>query len=195
MNAVTSLADANDTPENIQQAQWRVMVGDQVYGPYPRARLLEFLEEGRIKAHTRLACGTDETFNRADEHPNLRWDFTNRTEQKTDSNAAAQDTAAPVCNYFISARILAEHAPFERQLNQVGKFARAGSDMWVLRSRETLPQLRKKLADVLRKDESCAIVNATTGRLAWVNLGAEHDVAIRSIWNSELNDESDPDRI
>ncbi len=170
----------------IPRVHWRVRVGDKVYGPYPRAKLLEFLQEGRVAAHTMLSCGADDIFHRAEDHPNLRWDFTQKARGFHEKRLDAGEDAPSVCNYFVCARLLMGHEPFERALNQAGKFARAGSGMWVLRSNVTLPQLRNKLSVTLRKDEQFVVVNATKGRLAWFNLGAEHDVAVRSVWNADL---------
>ncbi len=172
---------------DVPRVQWRVMVDGKVYGPYPRAKLLEFLREGRVTSHTMLSCGADTQFHRADEHPNLRWDFQKKPRGFHEKRLDDGEETAPVCNYFVCARLLAGVEPFERVLHQSGKFARAGSGMWVVRSRVTLPQLRNRLSVALRKDEQFVVVNATKGRLAWFNLGAEHDVAVRSVWNSELD--------
>lgn len=171
----------------VPRVQWRVLVNGKVYGPYPRAKLLEFLSEGRVGAHTMLSCGADTKFFRADEHPNLRWDFARKPRGFHEKRLDEGEEAAPVCNYFISARLLAGNDAFERVLHQSGKFARAGYGMWVLRSRVTLPQLRNQLSVALKKDEQFVIVNSTKNRLAWFNLGAEHDVAVRSVWNAEID--------
>lgn len=170
-----------------QRVQWRVKVDGNVYGPYPRSRLIEFLEEGRVSGHTMLACGADEEFHRADEHPNLRWRFDNEPSVDTSDD----DRAHPICNYFISARILASTQDFELALNKAGQFSRAGANNWVLRSRTPLPQLRNQLSVTLKKDEQFVIVNATKGRLAWFNLGAETDIAIRNVWNADLKGPKD----
>lgn len=171
------------TPVEAPRIQWRVKVADKVYGPYPRSRMLEFLDEGRVTAETEIACGHDEHFFRADEHPNLRWNF---GQAPVDGAAAEEDSAPTVCNYLIAGKMLANHNEFESLLNKSGRFARAGVGIWILRSRVTLPQLRNRLSSVLGKDEQFVIVNASRGRLAWFNLGAEPDAAIRGVWDCEL---------
>lgn len=180
----------HNSGEEIKRVQWRVQVDGTVYGPYPRSRLIDFLREGRVNAHTMLACGSDTDFHRADEHPNIRWNFAGNTENtsRADEENSNADQAPEVCNYFISGRVLTDQHVFEQELSKAGKFARAGSDMWVLRSAVTLPQIRNKLSAVLGKDEQFVIVNATKGRLAWFNLGAEPDVAVRSVWDADLDD-------
>ena len=178
--------DSHVSVLDVPRVQWRVKIDDKVYGPYPRAKLIEFLEEGRVAAHTLLCCGADVEFHRADDHPNLRWDFSRHTRGFHEKRLDAGENAPPVCNYFICARLLQSNSAFEQVLHQSGKFARAGSDMWVLRSNVTLPQLRNRLSVALKKDEQFMVVNATKGRLAWFNLGAEHDVAVRSVWNADI---------
>lgn len=176
--------------DQIKRVQWRVQVDGTVYGPYPRSRLIDFLREGRVSANTMLACGSDNAFYRADEHPNIRWNFHGNTENTARPNETlTEDAEAPLlCNYFISGKLLSDQYNFELVLNRAGKFARAGTNMWVLRSRITLPQLRNKLSAVMGKDDQFVIVNASKGRLAWFNLGAEPDIAVRSVWDSELED-------
>ncbi|ACT58347.1 hypothetical protein [Hirschia baltica] len=188
-NATNQQKDVNNG-DQIKRVQWRVQVDGTIYGPYPRARLIDFLREGRVNAHTLLACGEDDVFFRADEHPNIRWNFSGNTENtaRIASENKDEDQAPTVCNYFISGRILTNLHHFEQVLNAAGKFARAGNDMWVLRSNITLPQLRNKLSAVMGKDEQFVIVNATKGRLAWFNLGVEPDIAVRSVWDSDLDD-------
>ncbi len=188
MSQPANIQSTNNT-EQVKRVQWRVQVDGTVYGPYPRARLIDFLREGRVAANTLLACGADDEFYRADEHPNIRWNFSGNTENTSRSEETPENEQAPtVCNYFISGRVLTDLHLFEQVLNQAGKFTRAGSDMWVLRSNITLPQLRNKLSAVLGKDEQFVIVNATKGRLAWFNLGVEPDIAIRSVWDADLED-------
>lgn len=191
MSQTSSQQSTSQSSDQIKRVQWRVQVDGTVYGPYPRTRLIEFLREGRVNAHTFLACGSDQEFYRADEHPNIRWNFNGNTENVARAPSEQSDTdpqAPEVCNYFISGRILTDLHVFEQALNQAGKFARAGSDMWVLRSKISLPQLRNKLSAVMGKDEQFVIANASTGRLAWFNIGAEPDVAVRSVWDCDLEE-------
>jgi len=43
-------------------------------------------------------------------------------------------------------------------------------------------KLRERLGSVADDADRILIVNADTGRLAWLGLGAETDVHIRSVW-------------
>lgn len=173
-------------PPPFEAVKWRVKVGDKVYGPYPRTRLLDFLKEGRITASSLLSCGNDEFFLRADQHPQLRWDFrAPRKRRFGDPRLEAGETEAPVCNYFIAGRLLSSHEAFEKVLNGAGRFTRAGGDMWVLRSRQSIQQIRSQLVITMKPHEYFVIVNATKDRLAWYSLGVENDVSVRSVWDAD----------
>lgn len=194
MNDTLELSEPMDlTPEEgepaappFESVKWRVMVGDKAYGPYPRSRLMEFLKEGRVVATTLLSCGADTHFLRADQHPQLRWDFKAPRRRKFgDPRLDPGESEAPVCNYVIAARIMASNEGLERVLRGAGKFTRAAGDMWVLRSKLTIQQIRNQLVLAMKPHEHFIIVNATKDRLAWYNLGVENDISVRGVWDSD----------
>ena len=173
-------------PPPIPSVKWRIQVGDKLYGPYPRSRLIEFLKEGRVVASTLLGCGADTEYVRADKHPQLRWDFNaNRKRKFGEPRLDPGETEVPVCNYFIAARLMSSNEAFEKQLREAGKMTRAAGDMWVVRSRLTVQQIRNKLTSIMRPHEHFVIVNATKDRLAWFNLGVENDISVRDVWDSD----------
>jgi hypothetical protein len=173
-------------PPPYESVKWKVRVGDQEYGPYPRTRIIQFLKEGRIKAHTLLCCGSDKDFIAAEKHPNLRWDFSGpRKRRFGEPKLEPGETEPPICNYFIAGRLVSSSDAFERALRSVGKFTLVAGDMWVLRSRMTVQQIRNRLAAAAKPHEQFVIVNATRDRLAWCNLGLEQDIALRDVWDAE----------
>jgi len=173
-------------PPPFESVKWRVRIGEKEYGPYPRSRLIDFLKEGRVQAGTFIACGSDPDYHRADCHPNLRWDFKGPKKRKFgDPRLDAGETEVPVSNYFIAARLLAGNERFERVLREAGKATRAAGDMWVLRSRQTIQQLRSLLTLAVRPHEHFIIVNASKDRLAWYNIGVENDIAVRTVWDTD----------
>ena len=113
-------------PPPFEGVKWRIKIGDKEYGPYPRARLIDFLKEGRVHAGTFIACGKDREYHRADYHPNLRWDFKGPKKRKFgDPRLDAGETEVPVCNYFIAARLLSGNERFERVLRVADRLDRA----------------------------------------------------------------------
>ena len=173
-------------PPPFEGVKWLVKIGEKEYGPYPRSRLIDFLKEGRVTAATFLRCGNDADYHRADHHPNLRWDFKAPRKRKFgEPKLDPGESEVPVCNYFIAARLLAGNERFERVLREGGKMCRAAGDMWVLRSRLTVQQLRNQLTLVMKPHEHFIIVNASKDRLAWFNIGVEQDISVRAVWDSD----------
>ncbi|HVY87547.1 MAG TPA: hypothetical protein VG942_01670 [Hyphomonadaceae bacterium] len=173
-------------PPPFEGVKWRIKVGEKEYGPYPRSRLIDFLKEGRVQAGTFIACGTDIDYHRADHHPNLRWDFKAPRKRKFgDPRLEPGETEVPVCNYFIAGRLMAGNERFERVLRDAGKMTRVAGDMWVLRSKQTVQQLRNQLTIIMKPHEHFVIVNATKDRLAWFNIGVEQDISVRGVWDSD----------
>ncbi|MBI1339956.1 hypothetical protein GC169_07075 [bacterium] len=173
-------------PPTYPQAKWRIKVGDEVYGPYSRSRLIEFLKEGRVLPTTLVAIGEDNEFVRADRHANLRWNFEGARKRKFgEPKLDPGETEIPVCNYFIAARLVGDNGAVEAVLKECGKYSRIAGDMWVARSRLTIQQLRARISAILRSQEQIVIVNATKDRLAWFNLGMEGDLGVRSVWDSD----------
>ena len=184
--AEQSAAPAQPPPPPFEGVKWRVKVGEKEYGPYPRSRLIEFLKEGRVGAHTLLCCGADKTFVRADQHKQLRWDFNAPRKRKFgEPKLEPGETEAPVCNYFVAGRLVSDGARFERMLQECGRVAKISGDMWVLRSRNTVHQIRHRLASILKGHDQFVIVNATRDRLAWYNIGVEADINLRDVWDSD----------
>ncbi len=172
-------------PPPFEGVKWRVKIGDTEYGPYPRSRLIDFLKEGRVTASSFLCCGNDTDYHRADHHPNLRWDFKTRRRKFGEPKLDPGESEVPVCNYFIAARLMAGNERFERVLREAGKMSRAAGDMWVLRSRLTIQQLRNNLTLIMKQHEHFIIVNASKDRLAWFNIGVENDIAVRNVWDCD----------
>ena len=178
--------DLNAPPPPFEGVKWRVKVGDKEYGPYPRSRLLDFLREGRVQASTFIACGNDQDFHRADHHPNLRWDFKAPRKRKFgEPKLEPGESEVPVCNYFIAARLVTGNERFEKVLREAGKMTRAAGDMWALRSRLSIQQLRNQLTMIMKPHEHFIIVNASKDRLAWFNIGVENDISVRGVWDSD----------
>jgi hypothetical protein len=180
------LEEETAAPPPFEGVKWRVKIADREYGPYARTRLIDFLKEGRVTASTQLSCGTDTYFMRADQHPNLRWDFKAPRKRKFgDPKLDPGETEAPVCNYLIAARLTGLNERFEKALRDAGKMNRCAGDIWVLRSRHTIQQIRNQLTATMKPHESFVIVNATKDRLAWYNIGVEADIAVRGVWDSD----------
>jgi hypothetical protein len=157
--------------------------GIRPLSPHPPDRLSERGPRPGRHLH-RLRTDTD--YHRADHHPNLRWNFNAPRKRKFgDPKLEPGETEVPVCNYFIAARLTGGNERVEKTLRDCGKMSRAAGDMWVLRSKQTVQQLRNQLSMIMKPHESFVIVNASKDRLAWYNIGVEADISVRGVWDSD----------
>ena len=164
-----------------------VKVGDTVYGPYSRGTLITYVKEGRILAHTQIAEGQGAPFYRADDHPNLRWDFKTKRGGFGAAKARANDAEPRQANYFITTQNITNLNAFETVLGQSGRVAMLSETCWILRSKLTTMQLNTKLATTCAKDDRFIVINATDNRAIWYNLGLSSDASIRSVWDADLD--------
>ena len=164
---------------SIDPAHWRVLSNSTVYGPYTLAQMQTFVREGRVSASTKVAEGDGGAFLKAGEHgPLARFLSAARPVRERVPDDEPQ-------NYMVvtSLKGIAPHE-FTSALNVLGRFAEVMPGTWVLRSRERPAIIRKTLNSVIEISDKVMIMNATTGRLAWFNLGPDADVHIRKIWDS-----------
>ncbi|WP_084419986.1 hypothetical protein [Henriciella litoralis] len=165
----------------IDPPQWRVLVSGTVYGPYTLGQMQSFIYERRIRPGTKIADGDGGAFLAAEQHPALLEMFHMRTQE-------SETTAAEVSNYLIIARLTGTgEMQLISVLNRLGKFAEIMPGVWALRSSIKQNKLREKLQATIVSGDQVMIANATSGRLAWLNLGPEADVHIRSVWDAKLD--------
>ena len=156
---------------------WRVMVNDVVYGPYTMGQMQAFCEEGRLHERSKVADGDGGAFLNAFEHKALRDLFGAPDDQ------AADDPAPAPTNYLISVHTDADgRRATIAVLNQIGRFSELMPGTFVLNANITVVALRSQLSTVLAERGRFVIVNAASGQLAWMGLGADADAHAKSIW-------------
>lgn len=169
----TRPADQADLP------RWRVLVQGTVYGPYTLSQVQTFVGERRIGANSRVAEGESNDFRAASEHAGLRALF-----ETGETRADAEDVAA---NYLVIAKLSGTgQMQLMGALNRLGKFAEVMPGVWALRSEAKQSRVRERLQATITTGDQVMIANASTGRLAWLNLGPEADVHIRRVWDADL---------
>ena len=172
-------SDALDLSE-IDPPVWRIMASDVVYGPYTLGQMRGFHGEGRLAAASKVAEGDGGAFLAAREHPALAALFAGRVD------AAAVGAVVGEANYLITTRATGDsRAAIIGVLNEVGRFAELMSGTFVLHAAVTIADLRKRLDGVSAPGDKLVIVNASDGRLAWLGLGPETDIHVRSVWKAK----------
>ena len=161
----------------IDPAIWRVMVKDAVYGPYTLGQMRSFVLEGRLSINSKTAGGDGGAFIKAGEQPGLTAIFrehfaTQKTEAETrpTNHVIIARTPGDSRNRMISV------------LNELGSFAEVMPGVYLINTTIRTAKLRERLGSVADDADRVLIVNADTGRLAWLGLGPEIDVHIRSVW-------------
>ncbi len=156
---------------------WRIMVKDVAYGPYTLGQMRSFVQEGRLNLKSRVAEGDGGAVIPAADQPRLATIF---REQMAAERAEAETRPT---NHLIVARAVGDsrHRMIS-VLNELGSFAELMPGTFLLNTTMRTATLRDRLGSVSDDGDKLVIVNADTGRLAWLGLGPEADTHIRSIW-------------
>lgn len=156
---------------------WRVMVKDVAYGPYTLGQMRSFVQEGRLTLKSRVAEGDGGAFLTAADQPALGPVF---REHFAAQKIEAKTTPA---NHLIATRAVGDSRHrIIAVLNEVGAFAELMPGIFLLNTTARTATLRERLGSVCDDTDKLVIVNADTGRLAWLGLGPEADTHIRTIW-------------
>jgi hypothetical protein len=74
---------------------------------------------------------------------------------------------------------------FLQALQTQGAAQRIGDAVWVLRSANSVEQLRNKLSQCLTRDDRLFLLDSFANKTAWFNIGADMDARIRELWDLE----------
>lgn len=158
----------------IDPSIWRVLVSDEIYGPYTLGQVRQFIKEGRINPHTKIAEGVDARFITAGSYTKLGPAFESRT----------TETFSPKpSNLVIIAQLIEDDRALVNALNQLGSFGEAMPGVFLLQSSARLLDIHTRLSTITREGEKIMIVDATNDRLAWLGLGTDADEHLRAVWN------------
>jgi len=163
---------------------WRVLIKSTAYGPYTLGQLQGFIEDGRIGLQTKVAKGDGAAFIAAETipelQPALRKKFINAR------NKGEEDRPDTPHNYIIITKLSGGDGASQalmQAINSFGSFGEAMPGIFVLRSKVKLSTIQKALNAAVSSKDRVLIVDATSNRLGWFNLGPEADVHLRSIWD------------
>ena len=157
----------------VDPSVWRVLVSDEVYGPYTLGQVRQFIKEGRISARSKISEGNNARFIAAGTCPTLSPVF---------EQHIAETSKTTPANLVIIAQLLGDDRALIDALNQLGSFGEAMPGVFLLRSSARLPDIHTRLTTVAREGEKIMIVDASNNRLAWLGLGEDTDEHIRAVW-------------
>ncbi len=156
---------------------WQIMVKQVVYGPYTLGQMRSFVLENRLTLKSSTAEGDGAAFLPAGEQPRLSAIF-----QEHLASQPVEQTG-PAANHLIVAGTRGDNrSQVIAVLNRLGRFAEIMPGTYLLNTTTRTADLRQQLEVACADDAKVVIVNADTGRLAWLGLGSETDTHIRTIW-------------
>lgn len=158
---------------------WRIMVADVVYGPYTLGQMRGFADEGRLTAGSSVARGDGGAFREASAYLDLAEMFPHRSPPSRDEKPAPSNFVVTVQTDGDGRRAVIS------VLNQNGRFSELMAGTFILNAEVTAYDLRTQLSTVLAERGKFVIVNANTGQLAWMGLGADTDQHARAIWKRD----------
>lgn len=155
---------------------WRIKVSDVVYGPYTLGQMRGFVEEGRLAVRSSVARGDGGAFRDAGAYLDLAEFFPH-------TPPPAKDEKPAPSNFMITVQTDGDgRRAVISVLNQSGQFSELMAGTFILNAEVTAYDLRTQLSTVLAERGKFIIVNADTGQLAWMGLGADTDQHARTIW-------------
>lgn len=165
----------------IDPPKWRILIGETAYGPYTLGQLQGFIGEGRIALQTKISSGDGKAFAAAETYPALQPALREKW-KRSEPVKSSEDTSH---NYLVVARFTVEgDRSVVQALNNLGTFGEAMPGVFILRSKQRLAAVQKALRTHLGTHDQLLVVDATTNRLAWFNLGPEADVHLKTTWDT-----------
>ena len=165
---------------------WRVLIQSTAYGPYTLGQLQGFIEDGRIGLQTKVAKGDGAAFVAAEIIPELQPAL--RKKLLSAKNKRQEEKPGTPHNFIIVTKLSGGHGASQalmQTINSFGSFGETMPGIFVLRSKAKLSTIQQRLNAAVSARDRVLIVDATSNRLGWFNLGPEADVHLRSIWDKK----------
>lgn len=177
----------------VDPAIWYVFVKDTVYGPYTLGQLQGFVAEGRVTQNSLVSKGDSQKPQRASKMAELQAAFIERARSEAPEAPAAP--SGPASNYVIVTQLdRTSDVDLIICMNGLGEFASVFPGTFILSSTYRLRDIQRALHEATTLDDQIMIVNASSGRLGWLNIGTDTDIHLREIWakadDSKTEDET-----
>lgn len=159
---------------------WRVLVQDDVYGPYTLGQVRSFVEEGRVTPQTMIARGDGAAFAAACDEPRIRPLF-----ETAKPDQPSEQPAGPANHVIILQTEAETRDHIIAVLNEFGEFSEIMSGVFLLSTSHRTAKLREALSKVVGDEDHILIVNASDDRLAWLGLRPDIGEHVRTVWKSK----------
>lgn len=162
-------------------------VRGQTYGPYSLAQIAGFLAEGRLTPSSQVARMAEGPFVPVREIPALGQALQRHKQGLTPRHAPhIADEAGANMFLFTDIRSGAgRHVP--SVLDSLGPWSEIATGLYILRTTRPVGHVRNSLSPIMQKGDLFVVIDATRDRFAWLNVGPEVEVMMRSVWNRSLS--------
>ena len=169
---------------------WFVQAAGRVWGPYPDARIEDFVGEGRVAADTLMATSAEGPFHPAARQARLHRLFGDAAPApgapapvEAVPDRAGAHALGPARALMVWAGLKSQRPErFEQAVAAHGPFVRVGADLWLVRTRLSPPGLRNALTRRLDAADALMVVEAPLDQAAWFNLDGDADRTLRQLW-------------
>jgi hypothetical protein len=156
---------------------WWVDSDGKRYGPFARARMIEFVAEGRIVAETRV-CRSGEDWRNA-QHVAFLADA---LEARTFPDDMDEDEPETQTALIVWARIGSfVEMNFLAALAGLGPIVEIEHGMWIVRTTKPIAAARAKLASVLTTADRLLVAAVSDLSVGWRNLGPTTESRLRDL--------------
>lgn len=183
---------------------WLVTVEGQAYGPYPSEQMQAFIAEGRVVADSLVSGPGDEAPHHAGEDPILGELF-QPAAPGADASAekpASSESASPqkfgrqadpgdgeLAHFIVIADMKSRPIKaLEEEVLSLGQAYPIMSQVWVLKTEESINVVRNALVQKLGTLDTLFVVDTTHDKAAWFNFGPEADARIRRVWSKPASE-------
>jgi hypothetical protein len=156
---------------------WWVDSDGKRYGPFARARMLEFVAEGRIIADTRV-CRSGEDWRSAQHVPFLAEAIATRYEADDVVDEQPETQTALIVWARIGGFV---EMNFLAALAGLGTIVEIEHGIWVVRTTRPIAEARAKLASVLTTADRLLVAAVSDLSVGWRNLGPTTESRLRDL--------------
>lgn len=164
---------------DLDPAIWYVGADNTEYGPFTRGQIKSYFEEGRITLGTPIRKGRDGKFSPASSFSALS-ELSSETNIEEPLILGSQTTYAIIisCEETSIDEIRLTIGP---TLNRLGQFVETVNNVYLLRSVQTVAEVRRELSHTALPGFQAIILESPNG-LGWLGLESDLDAHIRSFW-------------
>lgn len=164
-------------------SRWWIEASGRVWGPYPHARLAEFVGEGRLTASSLVGRDAQGPFAPAALEPTLTGFFVPEAAEpeRREDRAAPEVAGAPRPVLVFAALAASRIDLFEASLAAQGESVRVAAGLWIVRARCAAAPLRNLLSRRLREGDVLLTAEVDPAGAAWFALPGETDRAVRRV--------------